>query len=116
MSAPPKALKSISLDAVEVHGDAGDIAGEADAVAVGRDIDFLVDVRAVEEHRVVAALALDGVAAVARVPLERVAAGAHQGHVVAPEADDQVVAVAAEERVVAPAADERCRCPCRRPP
>src|SRR5262249_33686601 len=40
------------LDLVEVHGDAGDVAGEEDARAVRRDVDLLGDVGAVEEHRV----------------------------------------------------------------
>ena len=75
--------------------------------AVGRDVDLLGDVGAVEEHRVVAGLALDGVAAVAGVPDERVVAGAQQRHVVAAAADDQVVAVAADQDVVAVAAVER---------
>ena len=77
------------------------------AAAVGGDVDVLVDVRAVELHLVGAGLALDGVAAVARVPLERVVAGAEQGHVVAAAAVDEVVAVAADQRVVALAADDR---------
>ena len=55
--------------------------------------------------RVVAGLALDGVAAVAGVPDERVVAGAQQGHVVAAAAVDDVVAVAA---------DAACRCRRRR--
>ena len=75
------------LDAVEVHRDVADVAGEPDATAVGGDVDLLVDVGAVEEHRVVAGLALDGVAAVAGVPDEGVVAGAQQGDVVAPAAD-----------------------------
>ena len=77
--------------------------------AVGRDVDVLVDVGAVEEHRVVAGLALDDVAAVAGVPDEGVVAGAHEGHVVAASADDQVVALAADEDVVAVAAVQRQR-------
>ena len=75
--------------------------------AVGRDVDVLVDVGAVEQHRVGAGLALDDVAAVARVPDERVVAGAQQRHVVAAAAGDQVVAVAAEQHVVAVAAGDR---------
>src|SRR5262245_40937853 len=35
------------LDVVEVHGDAGDVAGEQDPPAIGRDVDFLIDVGAV---------------------------------------------------------------------
>ena len=62
----------------------------------------LVDVGAVEQQRVVAVLALDHVAAVARVPDERVVAGAEQRRIVAAAAGDDVVAVAADQRV-------RCR-------
>src|SRR5262249_34686904 len=40
------------LDAVEVHGDVADVAGEPRAAAVGRDVDLLVDVGAVELERV----------------------------------------------------------------
>ena len=82
--------------------------------AVGRDVDLLVDVGAVEEHRVGAVLALDGVAAVAGVPDEGVVAGAQEGRVVAAAAVDEVVAVAAEQHVVAVAAGDACRCPRRR--
>ena len=93
------------LDAVEVHGDVADVAGEPRPAAVGRDVDVLVDVGAVEHQRVGAGLALDGVAAVARVPDERVVAGAEEGDVVAAAAGDGVVAVAADQSVVA----LRCR-------
>ena len=82
--------------------------------AVGREVDVLVDVGAVEEHRVVAVLALDGVAAVAGVPDEGVVAGAHEGDVVAAAAGDDVVAVAADQHVVALAAGDACRCRRRR--
>ena len=94
------------LDAVEVHGDVADVAEQPHPRAIGRDVDVLGDVGAVEHQRVGAGLALDGVAAVARVPDERVVAGAEQGHVVAAAAVDDVVAVAAEQRVVALAADD----------
>ena len=77
------------------------------ASAVGRDVDVLVDVGAVEQQRVGAGLALDGVAAVARIPLEHVVARAEQGGVVALVAVDEVVAVAAEQGVVAVAAEDR---------
>ncbi len=95
------------LDVVEVHDDVADVAGEPDPLAVGRDVDLLVDVGAVEEHRVGAVLALDRVAAVARIPLEHVVAGAQQGRVVALLAVDEVVAVAAEQHVGAVAAEDR---------
>ena len=64
-----------------------DVAGEADAAAVGREVDLLGDVGAVEQHRVVAVLAFDDVAAVAGVPDEGVVAGAEEGRVVAAAAD-----------------------------
>ena len=63
-----------------------------------------------------AALAFDGVAAVARIPLEAVVAGAEQcgvrtdvavDEVVAAAAEQQIGAVAAAQRVVAGAAVER---------
>ena len=71
------------LDIVQVHGDGGDVAEKARALAVGRDVDVFADVGAVEQQRVDAGLAFDGVAAVARIPPERVVAGAEQRDVVA---------------------------------
>ena len=44
------------LDAGEVHRDVADVAGEPDAIAVGRDTEILRVVRAVEDHPVGAAL------------------------------------------------------------
>ena len=65
--------------------------------AVGRGLDLLAGVGAVEGQRVGAGLAVDGVRAVARVPLERVVAGAHLCGVGADVAVDAVVAGAAEQ-------------------
>ena len=71
-----------------------------------------------KQHRVGAGLALDGVAAVARIPDERVVAGAQERQVVAPVPVDRVVAVppssclrsgAAGEPVVSVPAVERRR-------
>ena len=75
--------------------------------AVGGDVDLLADVGAVEVERVAAALAVDGVAAVARVPLEAVVAGAQRRRVGADVAVDEVVAGAADEGLGAGAADQR---------
>ena len=61
-----------ALDVVEVHRHRGDVPGEEDTAAVGDDVDVLGDVRAEEEQRVGAVLALERVVAVARVPLEHV--------------------------------------------
>src|SRR5204862_4285757 len=79
---------------------------EPDALAVGGDINVLADVGAEEEHLVRAGLALDRVAAVTRVPLENVVAGAQEGGVVPLVAVDEVVAVAAQEHVGALAAED----------
>ena len=94
------------LDVVEVHDDVADVAGEQSAAAVGRDVEDLVRGAAVEQQGVDAVLALDHVAAVARIPLEHVVAGAEQGRVVALVAVDEVVAVAAEKEIGAVAAED----------
>src|SRR5262249_18380842 len=86
------------LNAVEVHGDVAEIAGEPRAAAVGRDVDGLADVGAVEPERVGARLALDLVAAVARVPDERVVARATGDGVVAGAAVDREIDLAGIER------------------
>ena len=107
VSAPPRALTSMRLDVVEVHGDVADVAGQPRPAAIGRDVDVLVDVGAVEQERVVARAAVDRVAAIARIPDEGVVAAAERGHVIAAAADDEVVAGAAGDGVVAVAAIER---------
>ena len=96
-----------AFDAVEVHRDVGDVTGEQRPRAVRRDVDVLVDVGAVEQQRIEAALALDHIAAVARVPDERVVAASQKRHVVAATADDGVVSVAGEQGIRALAADDR---------
>src|SRR5262249_50504713 len=53
----------------------------------------------VEDHLVVAGLALDDVAPFAGVPDERVVTGAHQGRVVTGPAEDLVVALATDQDV-----------------
>ena len=78
VSAPPSALEADRLDVVEVHHDVGDVAEEADAAAVGGDVDRLADVAADEVERRRCRLAVDDVAAVAGVPLEAVVAVAQQ--------------------------------------
>ena len=98
------------LHVVRVHGDVADVAEEAQPLAVGGDVDALAGARAVEQHRVGAVLAFDGVAAVARIPDEGVVAGAHERQVVASVAVGRVVAVAAEHVLDAPAAGDRVVC------
>jgi hypothetical protein len=94
------------LDAVEVHDDVADVPGKPHPPTVGRDIDILVDVCAVEHERIGPGLTFDCVAAVAWIPDERVVAVAEQGHVVAAPAGYGVVAVAAEEQVGALASND----------
>ena len=94
------------LDAVRVHRDGALGAEEAQAFTVRRQVDLLGDVGAVEQHRVGAGLALDGVAAVARIPDERVVAGAQERQVVPSVPVDRVVPVAAEQPLGSGAAVE----------
>src|SRR5262249_49701599 len=74
------------------------------ARAVRGNIDFLVDVGAVEHQRVGTVLTLNDVVAVARIPNERVVPGAELGNVVAAATDHRVAAVAADQQVGALAA------------
>ena len=75
--------------------------------AVGRDVDVLVDDGAVEHEGVGACLAIDRVAAVARVPDERVVARPEQGRVAALATNDEVVALTAGDLVIAGAGVDR---------
>src|SRR5262249_40424948 len=93
-------LQVDQLDAVEVHGDVVDVAGEAHASTVGGYIDVLGDVDAVEVEPVDAVLTVDGIVAVALIPLEDVVAGAEEGDVVARASIDEIVAAATIERVI----------------
>jgi hypothetical protein len=83
------------------------VAEKAHPLAVGRDVDGLVDIGAAEIKPIEAGLTLDRVATVARVPDEHVIARAQQRRVVAGAAADDIVAVVAQEGVIALAADER---------
>ena len=96
---PAKRMEFDRLDAVQVHRDRSDVAEEANAAAIGRDIDVLGDVRAEEVESVEARLTFDRVAAVARVPPELVVSGAEQRQITTLVTVDEVVAVAAEQDV-----------------
>src|SRR5690242_16671304 len=72
-----------------------------------QELDVLADVRTIELERIEAALPDDDVVAVARIPDERVVAGAELGVVVAVAADQGIVAVTAGDGVVAGPAIER---------
>src|SRR5262249_36735800 len=93
-------VKIDPLDAVEIHDDVADVAHQPHAGAVGRYVDVLVDVGAVEHERVGAGLPFDRVAAVARIPDECVVAAAELGRVAAAPTVDDVVPVAADQQVV----------------
>ena len=115
---PAEGVEVDALDAVGVHGDVAHVADELQMPAVRGQGDVLGRVGAVEDHRVGAVLALDGVAAVTGIPDERVVTTAEVGDVVALAADNGVTARAAFERlgagsagqgVVAGTAGDRCR-------
>jgi hypothetical protein len=94
------------LHACGVHRDGALDAEELEPVAVRGQVDLLSAVGTVEHHRVGAVLALDCVAAVARIPDEAVVAGTEERGVVAPVAVNGVVSVAAHEGLVPfPASD-----------
>ena len=93
------------LDTVDVHGDVADVAGEPHPAAVGRDVEGLGDVGAVEQQGVGTVPALDDIAAVSGVPLEYVVPGAERGSIVALVPVDEIVAIAADQRVSAVAAE-----------
>ena len=97
LSAPPRALKSMVSTSLRSMVTLAMSRKNARMIAIGRDVDVLGDVRAVEQHRVGAVLALDGVVVVARVPDEDVVAGAHVSDIIAVAAIDQVVAAAADD-------------------
>ena len=95
------------LDVVEVHRHVGDVAEEAHASAIRRDVDVLRHSGAVEVERVESCLALDGVIVVARVPDEGVVAGAEERHVVTIATVDHVAALGAEDQIRTEAAVDR---------
>ena len=95
------------LDTIEIHGDVADVAEQPRARAIGRDVDVLVDVGAIELERVGASSALNRVTAIAWIPDERVIACSQQGHVVAAPAVDQIVARTADDGVIAVTAIKR---------
>src|SRR5262249_27405471 len=94
------------LDPVDVHGHKADVAEQPQPAAVGRQVNVLIGSGAFDLQRIGATLAFDDIAAVARVPIERIVAGAHEGHVVAAATDDGVIAVAADQHVGAVAAGD----------
>src|SRR5262249_43707772 len=100
-------LELDAFDAIEVHLDIGDVAEEERVGTDRRNADVLDDVGAAKVKRIEAASAIDGIAAVARVPDEPVVAGVAEEHVVAAAADDDVVSGAAEQYIVSLAADDR---------
>ena len=91
---------------VEVQDDVLDVARQAQVAALGRQVERLGVVGPEEEQDVAAALAVDGVVAVARVPDEAIVVGAQVDDVVALPALDVVEAGAADEHVVAVAAEQ----------
>ena len=95
------------LDSTRVHRDVRRLAEEPQPVPVRRQVDRLGGCGAVEHHGVRAVVALDRVAAVARVPDERVVAWAEVRDVVAAVAVDRVVAGTAVQRLGTGTAGDR---------
>src|SRR5262249_19659255 len=89
------------LDAAYVRRAAVNVAGDPDAGTAGRDVEPLRGVRAVEDDPVRAVAALDGVAAAARLPAERVGpVAAGQGIVPGAAVDRQLHLAGGEVRGV----------------
>ena len=95
------------LHTVGVHRDVGDVAEEPEPPSVRRQGYLLGDVGAVEDHRVGAALAFHGVAAVARIPREAVVAGPQERGVAASVSVDRVLTRASDQRLGSGASGER---------
>src|SRR5262245_58607576 len=94
------------LNAIDIHRHGADVARKPRARAIRFDVELLVDVGTVEHERIEAVLAFDDIAAVARIPNERIVPGAEPRRVGAAAAGDDVIAIAAEQRVVAVAAGD----------
>ena len=105
VSAPPRALRSIVSMPLRSIVMLPTSRVKPTRLPLAEMSMFSLTLAPLNSMRVVAVLALDGVAAVAGVPDEGVVAGAEQGRVVAAAAVDDVVAVAA---------DQQCRCRRRR--
>src|SRR5436853_160025 len=90
-----------SLHSIHVHCDVGDVAEETKTRTVGRKIDILIYVGAVEYQGVDSTLTFNGIAAIAWVPLDGVVARTGENGVVAAVAVDEVVARATDDYVVA---------------
>ena len=105
-SAPPRALKvTVSIPAVSMVMLAG-LRKNLSRLPLAEMSTCSAACGAVEDHRVVAVLALEDVAAVTGIPDERVVAGTHQS---------RVGAAIAVDRVIATGADQGLRCRSRRP-
>ena len=78
VSAPPSALRSIVSTSLRSMTMLPTLRVNARARRWPRCLEDLVRGAAVEQHRVGAVLAFDDVAAVARIPLEHVVAGAEE--------------------------------------
>ena len=96
-----KGVERDVLDVVEVHDHVADIARQPHALAIGGDLEDLIDIGAIEQKRIAAVLTLDNVAAVAGIPDKGVIAAAEQGGVVAAATSDGVAAVAADQQIAA---------------
>ncbi len=90
-----------ALDAVQVHGDGADVAGQLGAPAVGEP--FMVSATLEPKNCSVSKPAWPSTTSLPSpgIPDEAVVAVAEEGDVAAPATDHGVVALAAEQQVVA---------------
>ena len=88
------------LDGAEIHRDVADVAEQVHVRAVGREFHVLGHVGAVEHQRVVAGAAVDGVAAVSRIPGEAVIAGTKRRRVATATSVDLIVTGPPDEHVI----------------
>src|SRR4030095_1330859 len=86
----PQGIELDSLHACDIHDDIGDVPREAQARAVGREVDQFGYVGSVEYEGVASPLALDQVVAVARVPNEGVGVVASEVTIITPSPNQRV--------------------------
>src|SRR5215212_2592729 len=108
-----------SLSVVDIHRGCGHIAEEPHPLAVGRDVNILAGVRAVDLECIAACLTFDHIIAIARVPNQRVVAvagddlvvaGAGADDIVATETDNLISTSGSDDHIIAIRAGDRARC------
>src|SRR5262249_55231172 len=97
--APAQGVDVYSFHTAHIHDDVAEVAGELQPRPVGQELKDLVEIGPVEDHPVLAGLALDPVVAVTRVPGECVVPQAEEGDVVPLVPVHRVVSAPSKDRV-----------------